>query len=45
MKDPVYLGIDLGTQSVKAMAVTAEGHVAAAAAAPLTSTRESNRHQ
>lgn len=45
MKSPVYLGIDLGTQSVKAMAVTEEGHVVAAASAPLTSTREGNRHQ
>lgn len=45
MKDPVYLGIDLGTQSVKAMAVTEDGRVAAAASAPLTSSRENNRHE
>lgn len=45
MKDSVYLGIDLGTQSVKVMAVTEDGWVVAAASAPLTSSRENNRHE
>lgn len=45
MTDPVYLGIDLGTQSVRVMAVTEEGHVAASASAPLTSHRNGVRHE
>ena len=43
--EPVYLGIDLGTQSVKAMAVTVTGRVAASSSAPLTSTRNGIRHE
>lgn len=45
MKAPVYLGIDLGTQSAKAMAVTEDGRVAASASVPLTSSRENHRHE
>jgi sugar (pentulose or hexulose) kinase len=45
MKDSVYLGIDLGTQSVKVMAVAKDGGVVATASAPLTSSRENNRHE
>ena len=42
---PVYLGIDLGTQSVRVMAVTEEGTVAASATHPLESTRDGARHE
>ena len=45
MNEPVYLGIDLGTQSVRVLAVTADGHVAASAANPLRSVREGVRHE
>lgn len=45
MKAPVYLGVDLGTQSVRVMAVTEEGSVAAAASHPLTSQRDGARHE
>lgn len=42
---PVYLGIDLGTQSVRVMAVTESGSIAAVATQPLTSTRDGARHE
>ncbi len=42
---PVYLGIDLGTQSVRVMAVTEEGKIAGSAAQPLHSIREGVRHE
>jgi sugar (pentulose or hexulose) kinase len=42
---PVYLGIDLGTQSVRVMAVREDGHVAALASAPLTSNRDGTLHE
>ncbi|MBS1800578.1 MAG: carbohydrate kinase [Acidobacteria bacterium] len=45
MSEPVYLGIDLGTQSVRVLAVTAGGDVAASAANPLRSIREGVRHE
>lgn len=45
MSEPVYLGIDLGTQSVRLMAVTAGGDVAACASHPLTSMRDGVRHE
>lgn len=45
MSSPVYLGIDLGTQSVRVMAVTEDGHVSASASAPLTSNRNGRRHE
>lgn len=45
MSEPVYLGIDLGTQSVRLMAVTAGGEVAARASHPLTSMRDGVRHE
>jgi len=35
MTEPVYLGIDLGTQSVRVLAVTGDGHVAASASMKL----------
>src|SRR6266566_2231286 len=45
MKAPVYLGIDLGTQSVRIMAVTEEGSIASSASHPLTSARDGARHE
>jgi len=43
--EPVWLGIDLGTQSVRVVAVTANGRVAGAGSAPLTSRRTDGRHE
>lgn len=43
--DPVWLGIDLGTQSVRAVALTAAGVVAGSGAARLTSHRDGGRHE
>ncbi|MFG1945151.1 FGGY-family carbohydrate kinase [Nonomuraea sp. NPDC048826] len=40
-----WLGIDLGTQSVRAMAVDADGRVLGAAVRPLTSHRDGVRHE
>ena len=45
MKDPVYLGIDLGTQSVRIMAVTADGTIEASSSCALTSKRDGVRHE
>ncbi|HEY2040765.1 MAG TPA: FGGY family carbohydrate kinase [Edaphobacter sp.] len=45
MMEPVYIGVDLGTQSVRAMAVTQDGTVVASATQPLHSQREGVRHQ
>ncbi len=45
MNAPVYLGIDLGTQSVRVLAVAEDGSVAASATEPLESTREGARHE
>lgn len=42
---PVWVGVDLGTQSVRAVAVTGTGAVLAAAARPLTSRRDGERHE
>jgi sugar (pentulose or hexulose) kinase len=44
MRDDLWLGIDLGTQSVRAIAVDNEGVVLAQASAPLTSHRDGPRH-
>ncbi|MFI6298020.1 FGGY-family carbohydrate kinase [Nonomuraea sp. NPDC050790] len=41
----VWVGIDLGTQSVRAMAVTGDGEVLGTAARPLTSHRDGDRHE
>ncbi|MBG6216115.1 sugar (pentulose or hexulose) kinase [Arthrobacter sp. CAN_A6] len=40
-----WLGIDLGTQSVRALAVTGDGTILATASAPLSSSRDGNRHE
>jgi sugar (pentulose or hexulose) kinase len=45
MSEPVYLGIDAGTQSLRVMAVTPEGEVAAVASRPLSSRRDGHRHE
>jgi len=45
MTGTAYLGIDVGTQSVRVMAVTEDGDVAASASAPLASHREGVRHE
>ncbi|MEU6711767.1 FGGY family carbohydrate kinase [Nonomuraea sp. NPDC046802] len=41
----VWIGIDLGTQSVRALAVTGDGDVLGAAGRPLTSHRDGPRHE
>ncbi|PZG19687.1 FGGY-family carbohydrate kinase [Nonomuraea aridisoli] len=41
----VWIGIDLGTQSVRALAVTGEGRVLGAGSRPLTSHRDGPRHE
>ncbi|MCK2212658.1 FGGY family carbohydrate kinase [Actinomadura sp. ATCC 31491] len=41
----VWIGIDLGTQSVRALAVDEDGEVAGTAARPLTSHRDGPRHE
>jgi sugar (pentulose or hexulose) kinase len=43
--DGVWVGIDLGTQSVRALAVTASGEIAGAGAHELTGRREEGRHE
>ena len=45
MVDAVWVGVDLGTQSVRAVAVDAAGTLLSAAARPLTSRRDGNRHE
>ncbi|MEU7002899.1 FGGY family carbohydrate kinase [Nonomuraea sp. NPDC046570] len=45
MNDDVWIGIDLGTQSVRVMAVTGAGEVAGAAGRTLTSSRDGSRHE
>jgi sugar (pentulose or hexulose) kinase len=40
-----YLGIDVGTQSIRVMAVNADGSVLASASQPLTSHRDGKRHE
>jgi sugar (pentulose or hexulose) kinase len=43
--EPVWLGIDLGTQSVRVVAVSARGKIAGSGAAKLTSRRDDVRHE
>ena len=45
MSEPVWVGVDLGTQSARAMAVDAEGAIAAAASRRLTGFRDGVRHE
>ncbi|MEV6671764.1 FGGY family carbohydrate kinase [Streptomyces sp. NPDC051162] len=42
---PVWLGLDLGTQSARCVAVDGDGHILAAAARPLDSHRAGERHE
>ncbi|MFF3643565.1 FGGY-family carbohydrate kinase [Streptomyces sp. NPDC002564] len=44
-EDAVWLGLDLGTQSARCVAVDSTGQVLAAASRPLTSHREGTRHE
>ncbi|MGW7199382.1 FGGY-family carbohydrate kinase [Streptomyces chryseus] len=44
-KDPAWLGIDLGTQSVRAVAATTRGHLLGSGSAPLTGRRTGVRHE
>jgi sugar (pentulose or hexulose) kinase len=43
--EPAWIGVDLGTQSVRAVLVDATGAVLARASRPLTSTRDGVRHE
>lgn len=43
--EPVWVGIDLGTQSVRAVAVSATGAVRGAGSAPLAGHRDGPRHE
>ncbi|WP_049575522.1 FGGY-family carbohydrate kinase [Streptomyces sp. SBT349] len=43
--DPVWIGVDLGTQSVRALAVDGDGHPVAIASRPLRGTRAGPRHE
>ncbi len=43
--DDIWLGLDLGTQSVRAMAVAASGEVLGSGSHPLTSQRDGPRHE
>lgn len=45
MADAIWVGVDLGTQSVRTVAVQATGSVLSAAVRPLTSWRDGNRHE
>ena len=45
MKQRIYLGIDLGTQSARVLAAREDGSLAAAATEPLASTRDGVRHE
>lgn len=42
---PVWVGVDVGTQGVRALAVTADGRVAGRGSAPLTGRRDGARHE
>ncbi|WP_207930294.1 FGGY-family carbohydrate kinase [Streptomyces hainanensis] len=45
MAEPVWIGVDLGTQSVRALAVDDAGRTVAGAARPLGGRREGPRHE
>lgn len=44
-EEEVYVGLDVGTQSVHALAVTAAGRLAGSGSAPLESRRDGSRHE
>jgi sugar (pentulose or hexulose) kinase len=43
--EAVWLGVDIGTQSVRALAVSADGRVMGRGSAPLTGHRDGGRHE
>ena len=43
--EPVWVGVDVGTQGVRALAVTAGGRVSGRGSAPLTGRRDGVRHE
>jgi sugar (pentulose or hexulose) kinase len=43
--EPVWVGLDVGTQSARAMVVTASGRVAGSGSRPLASRRDGPRHE
>ncbi|HEY8482763.1 MAG TPA: FGGY family carbohydrate kinase [Spirillospora sp.] len=43
--EPLWVGVDVGTQGVRTLAVTAEGRVAGRGSAPLTGRRDGVRHE
>jgi sugar (pentulose or hexulose) kinase len=43
--EPVWVGLDVGTQSARALAVTASGRVVGSGARPLASRRDGPRHE
>jgi sugar (pentulose or hexulose) kinase len=45
MADEVWIGVDLGTQSVRALAVTGDGTVLGSGAVPVTGRRDGVRHE
>ncbi|MEV6872923.1 FGGY family carbohydrate kinase [Amycolatopsis sp. NPDC051128] len=45
MSEPLWVGVDLGTQSVRALAVDGAGKTVASARRPLRGTRSGNRHE
>jgi len=45
VSEPVWVGVDLGTQSVRAVAVNATGAVRGSGSAPLTGRRDGPRHE
>ncbi|MGW0733062.1 FGGY-family carbohydrate kinase [Streptomyces sp. NPDC002851] len=45
VREDIWLGLDLGTQSTRCVAVDSEGQVLAAATRPLSSSRDGDRHE
>jgi sugar (pentulose or hexulose) kinase len=45
VKTPLWLGLDIGTQSIKAVLVDDAGLIVASASSPLTSTRDGKTHE
>ena len=44
-EDPVWIGLDLGTQSVRALAVSGSGQVVGSGSAPVAGRRDGDRHE
>ena len=45
ISEPLWMGFDLGTQSVRALVADGSGEVVAAASRPLRSDRSGERHE